>query len=113
MINWNPISSEADLEAIKSLSESTPCAIFKHSTRCGISAMVKYNLESSWDIPEEDISLYYLDLLAHRDLSDKIAADYNILHQSPQLLMIKDQQCIFAASHHAIQVDDIKDILVQ
>jgi bacillithiol system protein YtxJ len=47
-------------------------------------------------------SIYFLDLLAHRDISDSISEQYNVEHQSPQLLLIKDGACTYNEALHGI-----------
>ena len=80
--------------------------IFKHSTRCSISMMAKRRFELDWEQFPKEIPLYFLDLIQHRDISGKIAADFSVHHESPQLLLIKDGECILDQSHGEISVDD-------
>lgn len=85
-------------------------AIFKHSTRCSISSMALNRLSRTWDISSEQLPIYYLDLIKHRDISNEIATRFNIEHESPQLLIIKNGTCIYDVSHNSIDVDDIKSL---
>lgn len=80
--------------------------IFKHSTRCSISMMAKKRFELEWDDLPEEISLYFLDLIKYRDLSNQIAADFQVHHESPQMLLIKSGECILDQSHGGISVDE-------
>lgn len=80
-------------------------AIFKHSTRCSISSMVKSRLEKA--SPSGDVDFYYLDLIAHRALSNKVAETFNVYHESPQILLIRNGECIYDESHLGISMDDI------
>ena len=104
-MNWKEFSSKEGLEQITKLSEEKPQVIFKHSTRCSISSMAKSRLERA-DQPE-GIDFNYLDLIAHRDISTKIADDFDVEHASPQVLIIKDGKCIYDESHSAISMDEI------
>jgi len=112
-MNWIKIESEADLEKAIEVSsqENLGIAIFKHSTRCSISSVAKNRLSSFWDFKEE-LPIYYLDLIAFRDLSGLIAEKFNIQHESPQLLVIKNGKCIYDASHMSISVKSIRTELV-
>jgi bacillithiol system protein YtxJ len=65
-------------------------------------------LESQWDIDEDALQPVYLDLIAYRDISNKIASDLDVTHQSPQVLIVKDGKCTYQASHSQIDVEDIK-----
>jgi bacillithiol system protein YtxJ len=85
--------------------------IFKHSTRCSISMMAKRKFELDWTDLPEDISLYFLDLIKYRDLSNQIAHDFQVHHESPQLLLIKDGECILDQSHSGISVEEALSVL--
>ena len=114
-MEWIDLTTDKQLEEIKNQSNlpNLSCvAIFKHSTRCSISSMMKNRLERSWDFPQENLPIYYLDIIAFRSISDKIASDFNVEHQSPQLLLIKKSECIYNTSHNQIAVDSIKDVLM-
>jgi len=105
-MNWNYLQTEDQLATIKKDSFKTPYVIFKHSTRCSISNVAKSRLERSTG--PADVEFHILDLLKFRTLSDKIATDFGVWHESPQVLIIKDGKCIYDESHSAITMDDIK-----
>ena len=104
-MNWIPLNEEEQLEKIIERSQNAPQVIFKHSTRCSISSMAKNRLDKN-DQPE-GIDFYYLDLLKHRNISNKIAADFDVQHQSPQILIIRDGKCTYTESHSGIMMEDI------
>lgn len=107
-MNWIKIESESDLEkAIEaSFQGNLGVAIFKHSTRCSISSVAKTRLSSFWDFKEE-LPIYYLDLIAYRELSSLIAQKFNVQHESPQILIVKKGECVYDASHMAISVKSL------
>ncbi len=107
-MNWKEFIDESGLEAIKKLSIEKTQVIFKHSTRCSISTMAKSRLERS--AKPDGIDFNYLDLIAHRDISTKIASDFNVEHASPQILVIKNGECIYDESHNAINMDEILEV---
>lgn len=104
-MNWIPLKDEAGLTAIKAQSTQQPQVIFKHSTRCSISSMIKNRLEKAQVSPKPDF--HFLDLIAHRSLSNKIANDFLVAHESPQILVIKNGKCVYDESHNGISMDDI------
>lgn len=85
--------------------------IFKHSTRCSISMMAKRKFELDWSDLPEDISLYFLDLIKYRELSNQVAHDFQVHHESPQLLLIKNGECILDQSHSGISVEEAMSVL--
>ena len=104
-MNWILLTSETQLEQIAALSAVKPQVIFKHSTRCATSSMAKSRLERS--VQPGNIDFYYLDLLAHRNLSHRIADVFNTPHESPQVLVISKGHCIYTESHTGIRMEDI------
>ena len=104
-MNWIPLTDDAGLEDIKKRSLEKPQVIFKHSTRCSISTMAKNRLERS-DAPET-LDFNFLDLIRHRDISGKIADDFGVEHESPQILLIKNGNCIYDESHTGISMEEV------
>lgn len=103
-MNWTNIDSADQLAGIKA--QHGYSIIFKHSTRCSISMMAKRRFELEGDDLPKEIPLYFLDLIKHRDISNKIADAFSVHHESPQLLLIKDGECILDQSHGGISVDE-------
>ena len=108
---WIPLVSMDQLDAIQEQSKSKPVVIFKHSTRCGISSMTFRQFESNYQVPQDTIALYYLDLLAYRDISNEVAIRFQVLHQSPQMLIIKNGTTVHAASHYQVQAATISQFI--
>lgn len=108
---WKELTSEAQLDEIIKDSDSKPVAIFKHSTRCGISTRAKFVLEEEWDYKEEELDFYYLDLLQHRNISNKIAELTGVQHQSPQVILLKKGDPVYEETHHAISAKELREYL--
>ena len=107
-INWNVLESVGQLEGIITVSKEKPVIIFKHSTRCSISRMALKQFEKAYNLEEHEAAPYFLDLLEHRDVSNAIAAKFGVTHQSPQLLLIKNGQCVYTVSHSDIDAEELK-----
>lgn len=102
---WKLIKSEKDLENAIKESHYKRVAIFKHSTSCFISKTVLRNFEKEVANAEnQNLSFYFLDLLAFRPVSNKIAEDFGIRHESPQLIVIENGNAISNASHQDISL---------
>ena len=101
---WKNITSEDDLN--KAIEESTTkkVSIFKHSTSCFISKTVLKNFEKEVANTDKEVSYYFLDLLAHRNISNKIAEQLEVTHQSPQLIVLENGKATKNASHSDISV---------
>lgn len=107
-MEWKLLETEEQLEELIHQSFQKPQLIFKHSTRCSVSGMIKNRLEKK-EAPDT-VDFHYLDLIAYRALSNKIADKFNIAHQSPQVLLIKEGNAVFTESHNAIYMEDILDL---
>lgn len=108
-MNWNKLDKTEVLEQIIEESKEKPVVIFKHSTSCSISAMALNRLERSWNDGEMNgIKPYYLDLIAYRDISNAIAEKFGVMHQSPQILVIKNGACVHDDSHMGISYQSLK-----
>ena len=110
-INWIRLTNIDQIKQIISLSKSETVFIFKHSTRCGISKMVIKRFENMFDESMSNVKVYYLDLLNYRDISNEIAVSFEVIHQSPQLLIIKNEVSVFNASHQDITSVKLQDYL--
>ena len=99
---WQKLTSVNQLDKIIEASKAKTQAIFKHSTRCGISNMVFRSFERSFDIEEGNLDLYYLDLLSYRDVSAEVAARFQVFHESPQLIIIRNGVTVHHSSHSRI-----------
>ncbi len=104
-MNWISLENEEQLHAIKKSSYSRTQVIFKHSIRCGVSGVVKSRLEKG-KLPD-DADYYFLDIIHQRALSNKIAEEFKVYHESPQVLVIKNGECIYDESHMGINAQEI------
>jgi bacillithiol system protein YtxJ len=102
-INWFKLTDLNDLESMIQESFQHPVVVFKHSTRCSISRMALRQFEADWNL-EGKITPYFLDLLEYRPISNAIAERLGVVHQSPQVIVIKDGQAVYDASHEGIAV---------
>ncbi len=102
ILPWIPLNDIQQLKHIVEKSKIKPQAIFKHSTRCGISRMVMNQFIDIYNLTENDLDLYYLDLLNYRAISDEVGIQFMIMHESPQLIVIKNGKVVTHGSHGAI-----------
>lgn len=109
-MNWIKLDNISQLDTIAELSKNEVILIFKHSTRCSISSMALSRLEREWN---DDLSIktYYLDLIAHRDISNQIAEKFNVAHESPQAILVNNGSVVYNASHNSIRVQEISSLV--
>ncbi len=107
LLPWIPLSELSQLETINEKSATKTQVIFKHSTRCGISRMVMNQFVDAYNLNEKDLDLHYLDILNYRDVSNEIGYKFQVMHESPQILVIKNGVVVTHASHGAINDIDL------
>lgn len=106
-MNWVQLTSPQQLADIKNAEGYS--LIFKHSTRCSVSLMAKKGFEMDGDVIPDNTTLYFLDLIAYRDISGQVAEMFGVQHQSPQVLLIKNGKCILNSSHSDISAHEIAE----
>lgn len=104
-MNWQPLTSVEQL--VELANQPQPFVVFKHSTRCSVSSMAKRSVEFDFDQLPTDQKIYFLDLIALREISNFIAERWNIRHESPQMLVLQGDSCLFHASHQDISIPSI------
>ncbi len=108
-MNWNNLNSLDQIEDIKKESKEQAIAIFKHSTTCSISATALSRFERAWTKkkPDNKLKPYYLDLLKNREISNKVSSTFGIGHQSPQIIVIKNEESVYNESHFGIDLEEV------
>lgn len=107
VLPWIPLNDLQQLNYIENKSSTKPQVIFKHSTRCGISRMVMKQFVDAYNFTEKNLDLYYLDILNHRDVSNEVGYKFQVIHESPQLIVVKNGVVVAHASHGAINSIDL------
>jgi len=109
-IDWNALTDLQQLNEIVEESNENPVLVFKHSTRCSISRFALRQFENEFNLKGK-IKPYFLDLLEHRDISNEIAHQFRIQHQSPQVIVIRNGVAIYDASHQDIEAGKLNSVI--
>lgn len=107
ILPWIPLNAVVQLNLIAKKSQSKTQLIFKHSTRCGISRMVINQFIDNYNFTENDFDLYHLDILNNREVSNEVGYTFQVIHESPQLLVIRNGVVVAHASHSGINSIDL------
>ena len=99
---WERLTSVDQLKKAIEASAEKPALLFKHSTSCSISNMALNSFIRKWEGTQEEIDIYYLDLLSYRDVSNAIAKETGVIHQSPQVIVLKNKKVVYTATHSSI-----------
>jgi bacillithiol system protein YtxJ len=109
--HWHVLEQAFQVQDILNRSHERPCLIFKHSTRCSVSAMALNRVETGWTLPQDSLECWFLDLIAHRELSQAIAQTLGVQHESPQVLLVQNGTVFYHSSHSAINPRAIAEAL--
>ncbi len=104
-MNWDTIDS------IESLENYQFTLIFKHSPRCIISRIVLERFENNYDSKFSYVKFFKINVIDQRKVSTTISTLYNVQHESPQILLIKDNECLYHESHESIHFRTLKSYL--
>lgn len=107
MVQWTPLTTAEQLQLSLQQSHERPQIYFKHSTRCIISKMVLKNFEEHFSALPENADALFLDLLQYRELSNSLAEQLHVKHESPQVIVVRNGKAIYHASHDSINTPDV------
>lgn len=111
-MNWNKLIQASQIEEIKNLSEERPVLIFKHSTKCSISSMSLDRVRRNWKVgDDEKVAVFFLDLIANRDISELVVSEFGVAHESPQVILIKNRTVVYDTSHYGISYAEIMSMI--
>lgn len=110
VLPWIALNTLEQLKLIENASKTKLQVIFKHSTRCGVSRMVMNQFVGAYDLSETNLDLYFLDLINNREVSNEVGYKFQVMHESPQLLVIKNGVTIAHASHGQINTIDLGNL---
>ena len=106
------LRDESDWKKLLQLSNEQPVVLFKHSTRCDISDQV---LKEFQDFTSRNESITYgiVNVVEDRRLSNSIAEEMRIQHQSPQAIVIENEQPVWHASHWSINAKELEEAVLR
>jgi bacillithiol system protein YtxJ len=110
---WEMLESVEQFHNVVKNSSRKPKVIFKHSTRCGISRMVLKSFENGYSLKGGEAGFYLLDLLNFREVSSAVASELAVTHQSPQLIVLRNELVIHTDSHQGIDIRKVEELILK
>lgn len=96
------IRTEEEMRALLEESKTATVVLFKYSPTCGISHVA----QEAWGTWTENAPAGFVlaccDVIAARGAARGISSWVRVLHQSPQVMVLRDGICIAHASHYSI-----------
>ena len=112
MNNLIRITSIEDLHSVLQQSTSQPLLLFKHSTRCPISAGANREFEAYLNAaPNQGVIYGLIYVIEDREVSNAAAEMLGVKHESPQAILVKDGQAVWNTSHSRITSETLQGIL--
>lgn len=105
--SFRTLSTEEDLENAFARSEREPVLLFKHSSRCSLSARAYREMQRLDDA--EDPPVYHLTVQEARDLSNAVEERLGIRHETPQAILLSKEKALFDASHHDVTAQNVRE----
>jgi len=108
---WIDLTNKTGLDNLNSSSKGDSnqiILIFKHSTRCGTSMIAKKEFEKHW---KSELPVHLVNVVENREVSNIIEHLYQVKHESPQLLLIRNGKCIYNESHYGIDAKETMDFM--
>lgn len=102
----NPLKNNDDFAAALKHSEKEPVFIFKHSATCPISRFAEQSVQSIQD----DYPVYKVIVQQSRALSQSIAQDLRVHHESPQIILLQNGEVVTDLSHGRIREEALKTL---
>jgi bacillithiol system protein YtxJ len=106
--SFRSLDTVQDWTAARKASSSHPVVIFKHSSMCPTSARANGEMQT---VAEADVPVYRVVVQEARDVSDTIAEDLDIRHETPQVIVLSKGTTVFDTSHHRVRADAVRDAL--
>lgn len=110
-MNWQMLTNREDITVLSAKSELIPQIIFKHSTRCATSSLARERLNRASKELSDKASLWYIPVIENRVISSHIAETFQVIHESPQVLLIYKNECILEQSHIGIDIAELRTTL--
>ena len=107
VLPWIALNSLEQIDHIEKASMSKLQVIFKYSSRCGVSKLVLNQFVDKYELSQDNLDLYFLDLINYRDVSNEVGYKFQVIHESPQLLVIKNGVVAVHASHSGVNAIDL------
>lgn len=106
---WEVISDSSQVDPIIEKSYDRLQLIYKHSHRCSVCFVAKGNLEQASEEILKHADMHYVNVVKNRDASNYIASELEVRHESPQVILLDDEEVIWRGSHGQIESSKILD----
>ncbi|NBI28024.1 bacillithiol system redox-active protein YtxJ [Chengkuizengella marina] len=112
MRDWKEITTLEQWKSYLNASRENPFVILKHSTTCPVSSNGLREFQKYLKTePNEEVEYLMVKVIESRPVSNQIAEDLNVKHESPQVIYVKNREPYWNTSHWSITVEHMKAVL--
>ncbi|MCI3922387.1 bacillithiol system redox-active protein YtxJ [Paenibacillus sp. TRM 82003] len=112
MTTYREITTETEWETALVSSGDKPLLVLKHSTRCPVSTAALEEYEAYLaDKPADGVDYVLVKVIEARPVSNKIAEDLGVKHESPQMILVKDKAKYWTTSHWSVTKKHMQAVL--
>ncbi len=108
---WITLDSVEQLDVIKEKSKVKTQVIYKHSKKCIGSEKVMERFIDNYQLTANDLDLHYLDLNDYEEVSKRAEQKFNIDNESPQLIVLRNEDVVIYTSNQAINMINLEQLL--
>ena len=102
-----PVSGPEEWERLRERSRTEAVLVFKHDPPCSISVVAYRQLARlGREIPTIDVA-------RAKKLSRTVAEETGVRHESPQVIVLRNGEAAWSASHFAISADAVAEVLAE
>ena len=106
------MTDEGELGHLLVASKAKPLVIFKFSTTCGTSAYAMNELQAYLVGDPFDATYVTVTVQTHRAISNAISTRLGVRHESPQVIIVRNGQVVWQASHFRVTADALDAALI-
>lgn len=111
-MTYQEITTQEQWSEALQQSDSRPLVVFKHSTTCPVSANAHEEFSNYLkDNPRSDVNYVLVKVIESRPISNQIAEDTGVKHESPQIIYIDKKAKVWTASHWSVTKAHISAVL--
>ena len=99
------IRDNASLDHFLKSSPEAPVILFKHSNSCGVSA------QAYREMAKLGRTVGLITVQKARILSDEVERRFGLSHETPQVMLVRDNEVFWNASHGRVRADAVEKAL--
>lgn len=107
MAEFKEITSSPEFAELLAESCQRKIIIFKHSTTCPISERAYQEVKAFIQNSKDDVLVVMIKVIESRPVSNQVANDLEVKHQSPQVLLLSNRKVLWHTSHQSVTKDNI------